>query len=430
MFNRLFGKTPKEEPWPDGVPKLYPDLGPAELCDYLSEDEYQRIKTIPRVVICSFASSENDSKSDYLFGVGLSRLLIRNLMLVREFSVLGPGDSYKVPYEQIREHLEAGNETRSNVFVLGKFQYDDGFQLNFEFWKKGKLLGESKVQATEFHEFLLKCSNKIAKSLRGKVDKALVKKWRASLPAVPESLVHLGELILAYDADEGDAKNNAIVDYASKDPNFGLLWTEAEGDNKLRSLLHAFELDPYDAHTCFGLFIAIWKSNGEYEPEAVQFLRRAIELSPGHGKAHMCSPHAAHRDSIPKMIKHSELGYLLLRGNSFAINNYINNLIAKGGAEDLVIKLCREGILVDPDSPGCHNRLIDQLVGAKKFREALEAAKVVQRLYEPEMNPRALYSLKQNPRMAELIESEQYDPRKANQDFIDQMQAYCEQNGL
>ena len=160
--------------------------------------------------------------------------------------------------------------------------------------------------------------------------------------------------------------------------------TEYLGDDRRAWLLKALEIDPYDAQTCFSLFISIWQSTGAFEPEAVQFLRRAIEFSPGHGKAHMCAPHAAHPAVVKKMITHSELGYRLLPENPFAINNYVINLIESGASEEKMMALCREGIASDPSDPGNYYRMIELFSKLGKHSTALLVAEELQKLFEPE----------------------------------------------
>src|SRR5262249_13116347 len=114
--------------------------------------------------------------------------------------------------------------------------------------------------------------------------------------------------------------------------------------------------DPYNAQLCFETFCAVWTSKGP-QPQALQFCRKAIELSPGHGKAHMCAPHAARRPV--EMLRHSELGYRLLPGNSFAVNNYTLALTEANAPAAQRIELAEEGIAADPRDPGNYERLIE-----------------------------------------------------------------------
>jgi hypothetical protein len=179
--------------------------------------------------------------------------------------------------------------------------------------------------------------------------------------------------------------------------------------------------DPYNAQLCFMTFCAIWTSNGP-QPEALQFCRKAIELSPGHGKAHMCAPHAAQRPD--EMLRHSELGYRLLPGNSFAVNNYTIALARANAPAEKRIELAEEGIAADPCDPGSYLRLIELCCDLGDYQTALATAERLQKLYEPEMNERALYCLRQNPQMAQLIDSGEYDPAAENRRLIEELRRH------
>jgi hypothetical protein len=166
------------------------------------------------------------------------------------------------------------------------------------------------------------------------------------------------------------------------------------------------------------LFLAYWESRGP-QPEAMQFCRRAIELSPGHGKAHMCAPHAA--DPSVNMILHSDLGYRLLPGNTFAINNYILNLMEQNAPAEQIMTLAEEGIRTDPHDPSNYNRMIEVCVELKDFRRALSVAERLQKHFEPKMHPRTLECLMQNPIRAEKLRSGEYDPAAENRQQIAQL---------
>ena len=118
------------------------------------------------------------------------------------------------------------------------------------------------------------------------------------------------------------------------------------------------------------------------------------------------------------MIFHSELGYRLLPGNSFAVNNYTIYLNNHGAPADKLIELAEEGIEMDPCDPGNYLRLIELHCARGDYRAAMRLAETLQDLYEPEYNERALYCLRQNPEMARLIDSGTYDPAAENRKLI------------
>ena len=57
-------------------------------------------------------------------------------------------------------------------------------------------------------------------------------------------------------------------------------------------------------------------------------------------------------------------------------------------------------------------------LAAGDIAAALFAAEQLHKLYEPEMNERALYCLRQNPRMAEELRAGRYDPAAHNRQRI------------
>lgn len=165
---------------------------------------------------------------------------------------------------------------------------------------------------------------------------------------------------------------------------------------KLKHGLEGLDEDPFDAQLCFLLYCGLWASSG-FQPEAFQYARKAIELSPGHGKAHMCAPHAACKGV--DMIPHSELGYRLLPGNSFAVTNYLIQLKLAGRPPTKLVPLAVESIELDPDNPGGHRHLVDALRGTGDAKAALKAARRLERVLEA-MSPRTLMCLRQNPVVA------------------------------
>lgn len=173
--------------------------------------------------------------------------------------------------------------------------------------------------------------------------------------------------------------------------------------------LLAYEADSHDAQLCFGIFCEVWDARGP-QPEALQFLRRALELSPGHGKSHMTFPHAAKN---PKLLgHHSRLEFLLLPGSSFAATNYALWLARHDPKSPRREAVIRDGIERDPRDPGGYYPLIDLLEKQGRISEASATVKDLMRLFEPIFDPRARYCLEQNPIQKQQLESGQYDPAR------------------
>jgi tetratricopeptide (TPR) repeat protein len=417
FFKRLFGRS--GDGHSSGIPTLYPNLSSAALESFLSDADYQRIRTFDNVYILPMVGGADDP-TQVMFGVGLSRLLIRNLMLLRDTSIHGPEDTAMVTSDAAADLAEA---TPHSTYVAGDARIaPEGFSLTVEVHRKGRPVKRGKVTKADFGEFLGLCSGGIAKLLGSNVDADIAEKWRVGQPLSPESLLALGNLHLAFERDQAAERTDAARQILAKDPGFVVAVWDYESDlpGARQAYLQGLERDPYNAQLCFETFCNVWHSRGP-QPEALQFCRRAIELSPGHGKAHMCAPHSARHPTA--MLRHSELGYRLLPGNPFAVNNYTINLERAGAPDTQLRELAEEGVASDPNDPGNYEWIIELCLKAKDYRGALAAAERLQRLFEPTMNERALYCLRQNPERARLIEAGRYDPAAENRRRIATLRA-------
>ncbi len=130
------------------------------------------------------------------------------------------------------------------------------------------------------------------------VDDDLRIKWRVARPSNVQSLIELGTINVAYDDETERAQ--AALRLLEEDQMFGLPRGEIDSEQPTARMayLETMRRDPFDAQVCFSMFCNVFSGQDTVEPFAMQFARRAIELSPGHGKAHMCAPHAA-KHSLP-----------------------------------------------------------------------------------------------------------------------------------
>jgi hypothetical protein len=297
---------------------------------------------------------------------------------------------------------------------------EDEFSLEVELHRAGQPVESARVRHADFQTFLRKCSAAVAGLLNGDVDDGIARMWAAAQPLGPKSLVRLGKIQIEFERRQTAERGRAARTLLADDPDFvTAMWCiDEELPGARQHFLDGLKRDPFNAQLCFTTFCAVWTSTGP-QPEAFQFCRKAIELSPGHGKAHMCAPHAA-RDPVA-LLRHSELGYLLLPGNSFAVNNYTLALTRANAPAERRIELAVEGIRTDPCDPSNYLRLIELSTGAGDHATALRTAEQLQKLYEPKMNERALYCLRQNPARAKLIDSGRYDPAAENRKRIAQL---------
>jgi TolB-like protein len=398
----MFWPFTRRAPWPPDVPRLYPKLDSRALSAFLTEAEAARIRSLKRVRVMPLFS-ESSSPRERAFGTGLSRLLVRDLMLVRGLSVRGPEDVPLASYEEVSADP---SHMMEEALVTGRVKLGRGFRVDLELWSSQGEGAVRTVESENFEEFLLRVSTGVVQTLGGSVPPETLRAWHLGRPASPGNLIRFGELSLSRPCQLEDVLALRALDPAFVLPVYLL---EDDAPERLTHLLSALEADPYDPQLHFMLFCSTWSGVGE-QPEAMQFIRRAIELSPGHGKAHMCAPHAA----SPKvdMLRHAELGYSLLPGNSFAISNYINALLRSGtaGSVERVLELSREIIAMDPKSPDGYLQAIHILRRAGRPQEALAFAEELKGLYGPPMDPRTRYCLEQNPQVRDGLRAGTLDP--------------------
>lgn len=418
VFDRLIGRFFGDKP--AGIPTFYPNLNSLQLEQFLSDMEYSSIRSFDNVYVLPFVSQESEP-AQLCFGLGLARLMIRNLMLLRDVSIHGPEDTPEAPREAIRAIAEA--QPRSSHVTGVANVGSDGFTLEAEVHRPGRPVNSARVQHGEFKGFVRECSVALARLLGSTIDDNIVRAWDVAQPCDVQSLVQLGRIHLDYERQQSRERGQAASSLLDADPNFVVaMWDiDEELPAARQKYLTGLKRDPYNAQLCFLTFCTVWKSQGP-QPEALQFCRKAIELSPGHGKAHMCAPHAAQRPE--EMLRHSELGYRLLPGNSFAVNNYSIALMRANAPASKRIELAEEGIAADPRDPGSYERLIELCLDLGDHNTALATAERLQRLYEPKMDERALYCLRQNPRRAQLLDSGEFDPVADNRRRIAELRRH------
>ena len=419
-----FGKAPREESI--RIPQFYPDADELELAQFLSEDEYARIKTFTDTYILPFVW-EGSAPRQLYFGMGLHWLMMRNLMLLRDVSIHGPEDtsSVAVPWEGAKDlsALKPRSCFVSGVAELG----GSGYALDITVYRAGRSVNTARARSDDWATFVSDCTTKIGQGLGSRLETTVADVWTIGQPEDANSLIRCGELEVRFGRKNVPGKLRAVERALHADPGCALaaMALDQKTPDALRIFIEALKRDPYNAQICFEAFCAVWKSAGPQE-EAMQFCRRAIELSPGHGKAHMCAPHAAHPHA--DMLKHSELGYRLLPGNTFAISNFVHYLERYGAPAEMLIELAEEGIAADPCAPSNYLRMIELYWQAGAYKEALFVAERLQKLFEPVMNERALYCLKQNPEVAQAIESGKYNPATMNRQVIAELRKKLQGN--
>jgi hypothetical protein len=294
---------------------------------------------------------------------------------------------------------------RHDALVFGVARVDsDGVALDLTISEADGATNTETVTARMFAGLAEPAVRAVLRALRVDVADDIVTKWRTGRPS-EEDLSWFGKLVVHQHKLDVLAEVTAL---RKKSPRFTLpTQLLAEDDPRTRPLLYrALADDPNDAQLLFDAFCVTWTSKRE-QPEAMQLVRRAIELAPGHGKAHMCCPHAAHPNADMRF--HAELGYRLLPGNPFAANNLVLYLQRHGRGNARAIEIAEEGIRGDPKDPGNYMRLVELYERRGEFAKALENAQVLAQLYGPPMDPRTRYCLEQNPRLRDRLRANRVD---------------------
>lgn len=396
------------EDWVDGVPRLYPDLRGVTLESFLTPAAAKALGRLPRVEVHPFVDPSDDP-SDQRAGAALSRVLIRDLMLLRSVSVRGPEDT--PPLTLAALEADGPPEGEVTAHVTGRVRLEGDRMVATLLVTRGGT-GSRRIVLDETAGSLhVACATALAAALDADVDDRTLRRWRALLPSVA-ALVRHGQIVL----EGGDAV--AAFRLGSNYPT--VLHEVGDGPAALRALVEGLERDPFDAQLCFHAFLAVWTGTGPQDC-ALQFARKAIELSPGHGKAHMVLPHVSR--SRAGLLHHSELAYRLLPGNIFALTNYINYSREAGRSGTELLPLVEQAVLLDPESPLARTQAIEALREAGELGRALEHAEALASLYGPPINPRTLHCLRQNPRMEEALRRGEVDLTQEARDLIDELQA-------
>jgi len=409
--------------WPKDIPRLFPNLNEKELYGFMSEQRYKEICQFPIISIYPPCNT-GDDKDIVFTAIGLSRVLIRNLMLAPNLSVMVPEDTSLTPYN----HLKNNTIPKGHDYIItGKLYFRDGFVVESEVFTSKERL-QFNIQDKNLRSFILKYSELLVSKLGGTITNSLKKQWQYGQPESLEQLTTYGAIVLA---NEGSSDNNrndpTILNMFQSFPQFVLPLHQLSENakNKRQLYLKGIESDPFDADLYYLFFCDIWESKGS-QPEAFQFIRKTIELSPGHGKAHMFAPCTARWEI--SMLQHSELGYRLLPGNPFAVNNYVLNLQLAGETPKTLIPFVLEGIENGPFDPGNYDRIIEIYIELKQYSKALEYALKLRELYGPPIHERTLYCLNQNSARKALLESGKYDPAQENNERISELQIIAVNN--
>ncbi|MCR4415948.1 MAG: hypothetical protein NUV77_26330, partial [Thermoguttaceae bacterium] len=323
-------------------------------------------------------------------------------------SFLGPDD---VPNLSAEEAAEAyPTEERRVTWISGVGHIEEGLcKVDFRIHAPGKPAEQIEVRGSMFKEFVAECAATVAEAVGGKLLETFGETWAAGRPANVVNLLRFGKILTSGQPAKERSREAMLL--WSDDMDFSVvLQAVVPQEPKYRVvLLEGFRRDPYNVALLCQLFYAVRETNG-HEPYAVQFARKAIELSPGCGRAHLAMPEAAHPEA--SLLRHSELAHRLLPGNMDAILSYLAAMCRASRSPKELTELVREAINRNPYDPDNYHRVIDTFVAMKQHRYALHVAKGLQQLFEPEIHPRTRECLERDPRTRHFLETAEYDPAR------------------
>lgn len=391
--------------WPKELPRLYPQLDDRLLSCFLSDAEYRSILKLPRVAVLPLVGHRS-SPHDRAFGAGLARILTRDLALIETLSMHGPDHVPVVPADKVAEAYPQHNH--GVIWLAGAAHVEEGLcQVDLSLYRPDRPAESLQVRGSMFKTFLTECSSAVAEALGANVSDLLRQMWTQGRPTNVMNLLNFGKLTSEDIAAR--QRSRLAAQLWHDDMDFSVV-LQAVGDFEPKYRLMLMEgnrRDPYNVPLLCQLFSAVRETKG-HEPYAVQFARRAIELSPGYGHAHCLMLEAAHPDA--NLYRHAELGRHLLPNQIDAICTFLAGSCRAGKTAKELTEIVREAINTNPYDPENYHRVIDTLMGVKQPRYALEIAKGLQQLFEPEMNPRTRQLLEQDPRHRHLLLNPDYDP--------------------
>src|SRR5207302_556660 len=164
----------------------YPDLGFQELCSFLSEREYRRLLRVPLVMVLPIGTG-GEAQADWLLGVGLARVLNRDLMLVPQISVRGPEDTGFTPLDAMPPDSPV---TRRHILIGGQAHHDDeGFSAELHVRFPDGRVARRGVRSRALPAFLQRCARAALAALDLPADDEAPEGWQFGRPGSLENLL-------------------------------------------------------------------------------------------------------------------------------------------------------------------------------------------------------------------------------------------------
>jgi hypothetical protein len=387
------------------VPDLYPALSPLQLEAVLDAEAFARVQRMPIVQVWPLHAEGARARQ---VGVALSRVMIRELQRTPGLSVRGPEDT---PVEGSADPTAAHANAGLRQNVLGGSLRVDGERCSAQLWiaRGDGRVERAEISADGIEALLLAWAVRALEWLDTARGQAFGAPPDVSWPRGADGFAQLGAVIefaAAHPAsDESfdvDDEVLALLRAGAQMSVAGTLLSSRHVVTKLE-LLQAY---PEDAQLCVSLATDVWSGMGG-DRDAFQFLRRALEISPGLGKAHMLAPSAATHPE--RMAAHAELGYALQPNGSLGSSSYLRWLSRWSRNPERAKQVALAEVARAPADPHNYYPLIDAYEATGDTRRALETAQQLMRYLAP-LHARTRACFEQDATTREKIERGEWDP--------------------
>ncbi len=397
-FLSFFGLGKRKSSWPEGIPRFYPNIADKDLIPIIPQNVLDERARWPILMILPLASHDSEV-DDIALGVGLSRQLVYDLLLI-------PGLSIRDSSETPQVYLEAAHKQRKDrdptIYISGTTTAGPGFtRVELSLFFPGRPVAPATViHETDFPTFYRNLFLAIAQGCGGEVDETFIEKMVRRLPT-REGLVELGKLLVREERDflipERDKQAISLFHQGVcgtlslqllsipkpdlvRSPDTIILRPELlQGLNKSSEdvQLLAKVADCLRAKSQFDYDLSLFRSRRTSKnlfpiphspaiysvpPEVHQFARRILNLSPGfvggYAEARNCLGEVSYRCSLSRQI------YRLRPGNENDISAWVFDLLNSARDSktfELASGLIQEGKLL----AACQEDLLYQLLGQR-----------------------------------------------------------------
>jgi hypothetical protein len=397
-LRRMMERAPRS--WPEDIPRLYPTLSPLQI-GLIAPPEQAHEQRRATVVLSCPLHEPHAQPAEAAIGLGASRVLLDGLSRVPGLSVRGPEDTPPGALPVARRLLQSRQP--ADVLISGRVRLSPRPQADIILLWRHRAEQALTIREPSAGRLLLSLLSLLSEALGGTVTPALRTRWSEALPPSLRALEVLGAQLSMARPD-----NAQLISLWRQHPAFSTplhSLRRAPGDTPL--LIEACETCPDDPRLHLMAFERLWDGR-RYQASTTQYLRRALERGPGLGRAWLYAAHAAHPRA--DRLTFAELGYRLLPGDPAATSGYVRALRQQHHSAARCVRLAREGIEADPFGPGNYELAIEGLIELGRASEALELARKLQDLYEPEIHERTRRRLWQDPLLRARVCDQSWDP--------------------